>query len=226
MDSPKVQTPGTTPQVGQTHPRGLKPAHSDKFCFFNCPPLKVRRRGGFPPSPENPVAHVATTSRVGRPRPLGQGSGSRLPPSPPHTHPCSLPHPSPFPSLPSRPHPQGRSPVLHHDGRLSGVQQLLPVALSLQVNDLRFATPPGELELGGSGDPSPHPPPPCPPSPFSLLKGGGEVLLDALVVDEFHPTVSGQVLHPPAVPSVLHVAPALQVLCKSTTAPPWSPTPC
>lgn len=40
-------------------------------------------------------------------------------------------------------HTPGRSPVFHDDGRLSGVQQLLPVALSLQVNDLRFATPPG-----------------------------------------------------------------------------------
>ena len=69
-------------------------------------------------------------------------------------------------------------------------------------------------------------PSPSHPSPFSLLEGGGEVLLDALIMDEFHPTVSGQLLHPPAVPTVLHVAPALQVLCRNTTTPCWPPSPC
>lgn len=106
------------------------------------------------------MAHVTTTTRVGRQWPLGQGSVSKLSP----TH--SLLHAVPFsfPTVLAQPH--GRSPVLRHDRRLSGVQQLLPVALSLQVNDLRFATPPREPELGGSSDPSPpfalHP-----PSPYS-----------------------------------------------------------
>ena len=69
-------------------------------------------------------------------------------------------------------------------------------------------------------------PSPSHPSPFSLLEGRGEVLLDALIVDEFHPAVPGQLLHPPAVPTVLHVAPALQVLCRNPTAPRWPPSPC
>lgn len=69
-------------------------------------------------------------------------------------------------------------------------------------------------------------PSPSHPSPFPLLEGGGEVLLDALIMDEFHPTVSGQLLYPPAISTVLHVAPALQVLCRNTTAPRWPPRPC
>lgn len=126
------------------------------------------------------------------------------------------------PLLPAPCHPRALSPVLHHDGRLSRVQQLLPVALSLQVNDLCFATPPGRTGVRTERML------PLPPSstPFSLLEGGGEVLLDALVMGELHPTVSRQLLHPPAVPAMLHVTPALQVLCRDTTAPPWSLSPC